>query len=97
MYNGQPLLNYCSTTVEPSEDYAYERATNCQELSELSEINWDETAEGRLHKFLSTCRIRLLQKIDLIPCYDLPENFWANNFADVKLSSDIWECVDTWD
>ena len=59
--------------------------------------NCEETDEGQLNKFLSNCRIHLLQKADLIPCHDLPVNFWANEFADVKLPSDIWECVDSWD
>ena len=59
--------------------------------------NWSSSFEGHIYKFLSNCRIRLLQKVDLIPCQDLPDNFWTSNFADVKLPSDIWECVDDWD
>ena len=59
--------------------------------------NWSSSTEGHIYKFLSNCHIRLLQKVDLIPCHDLPDNFWTNNFAEVKLPLDIWECVDDWD
>ena len=30
--------------------------------------NWSSSTEGHIYKFLSNCRIRLLQKVDLIPC-----------------------------
>ena len=59
--------------------------------------SWSSSFEGHIYKFLSNCRIRLLQKVDLIPCHDLPDNFWTNNFAEVKLPSDIWDCLDDWD
>ena len=105
-YNGHPLLTYCT---EPSLDLIAEQklmdqhqphvgTVDREEISATEENNnWASSFEGQIYKFLSNCRIRLLQEVDLIPCHDLPDNFWASNFAEVKLPSDIWECVDDWD
>ena len=100
------MLTYCT---EPSLDLIAEQklmdqhqphvgTVDREEISATEENNnWASSFEGQIYKFLSNCRIRLLQEVDLIPCHDLPDNFWASNFAEVKLPSDIWECVDDWD
>ena len=53
-------------------------------------------AEVWLNKLLSTSVVRLLTDQDLVPCDDLPDNFWTEDYSKVKLSVDIWNTVDQW-
>lgn len=94
-YMGHTLLNYCSKTPELKQVIKELRIEH-QERSVKERSIWEDPKEAYLTEILSNCRIRLLCRDDLVPCHDLPYNFWANDFADVKVPSDIWECVDKW-
>lgn len=52
--------------------------------------------EKRLNNLLSTSVVRLLTENDLIPCDDLPQNFWSADFSEVKLCIDFWNIIDSW-
>ena len=49
-----------------------------------------------LNHVLSSSVIHLLTKKDFVPCEDLPDNFWSEDFAKVKLCKSVWNSVTCW-
>lgn len=54
----------------------------------------DEDKE--MANLLFQCKVQLLDKTDLVPMDDLPENFWSSDFRDVHLSYSFWNQLNDW-
>ena len=45
---------------------------------------------------LFQCKVQLLDKTDMVPMDDLPENFWSSDFSSVHLSHAFWRSLNDW-
>lgn len=49
-----------------------------------------------LASFLRTCSVRIISDSEIVPSDDLPENFWTEDFCNVRLTKQMWDQIDRW-
>ncbi|KAK3085083.1 hypothetical protein FSP39_023999 [Pinctada imbricata] len=111
LYAGKSLKSYideeCHITQNSLEEYVanvnigpklrdHAMMVTSETQTDALEEKKSGISESRLSVLLKDCRIRLLSEEDLLPSTDLPENFWTDDFKDVKLTENLWKEVDCW-
>ncbi|KAL4223943.1 Ankyrin repeat domain-containing protein 31 [Mactra antiquata] len=104
-YKGRSLLS-CSQQIKPSNNNQPRVTQPCKVMTDsctqvdssvFSTQNRHMTADEKwLNNLLSKSIVQLLSNRDLVTDHDLPDNFWAEDFSKVRLSSDIWRSITAW-
>ncbi|XP_019919163.3 serine-rich adhesin for platelets isoform X2 [Magallana gigas] len=104
-YDGHSLKSYVDgeqqTSIEKinvlkqrSVQEKQETKDHPEHRNETSKPMDDEDKE--MADLLFQCKVQLLDKTDLVPMDDLPENFWSSDFRDVHLSYSFWNQLNDW-
>ncbi|XP_021366049.1 uncharacterized protein LOC110458601 isoform X2 [Mizuhopecten yessoensis] len=99
-YHGQPLLTFVNpgpTSVidltkaneEPESNRAYDGVMSNDAVSK-------KQAPFDLETLLRNCTVRLISDEEIVPSSDLPENFWNDDFCNVRLPQSLQEQIDCW-
>nr|XP_022341651.1 uncharacterized protein LOC111135673 isoform X2 [Crassostrea virginica] len=106
MYDGHSLKSYVDGEQETSKERiqalsqrkgmeSRKTGDHFASLQSTSSKGLDEE-DKEMADLLFQCKVQLLDKTDMVPMDDLPENFWSSDFSSVHLSRAFWRSLNDW-